>query len=54
VLGVAFLEVSPEANAPGDYAPTDSPGKLPYDYVWFTPAAEREDPCAAFRKSPGK
>ncbi|QRN96898.1 ChaN family lipoprotein [Archangium violaceum] len=49
VLAVAFLEVSPEAREPSDYAPTDSPGKLPYDYVWFTPAAEREDPCAAFR-----
>ncbi|WP_257460289.1 ChaN family lipoprotein [Archangium lipolyticum] len=57
VLAVAFLEVSPEAREPGGYVPTDSPGKLPYDYVWFTPATEREDPCAAFRareNAPGK
>jgi uncharacterized iron-regulated protein len=65
VRAVAFVEVSPEGREPGDYVPTDSPGQLPYDYVWFTPAAEREDPCAAFRarespartgpeKSPGK
>jgi uncharacterized iron-regulated protein len=55
VRSLAFLEVSPEAREPRDYAPSDSPGRLPYDYVWFTPASEREDPCAAFRqKSPGK
>lgn len=50
VRAVALLEVSPEAREPGDYAPSESPGKLPYDFVWFTPAAEREDPCAAFQK----
>ncbi|REG15468.1 putative iron-regulated protein [Archangium gephyra] len=55
VRSLAFLEADPEAREPRDYAPSDSPGGLPYDYVWFTPAAEREDPCAAFRqKSPGK
>ncbi|HEX5747808.1 MAG TPA: ChaN family lipoprotein [Archangium sp.] len=55
VRSLAFLEVSPEAQEPRDYAPSDSPGGLPYDHVWFTPASEREDPCAAFRqKSPGK
>ncbi|WNG43165.1 ChaN family lipoprotein [Archangium minus] len=62
VRSLAFIEVSPEAREPRDYAPSDSPGQLPYDYVWFTPAAEREDPCAMFRKpqapapekSPGK
>jgi uncharacterized iron-regulated protein len=62
VLSLAFLEVSPESREPPGYAPPDSAGKLPYDYVWFTPAAEREDPCAMFQKhkapapekSPGK
>lgn len=62
VRSLAFLEVSPEAREPRDYVPSDSPGGLPYDYVWFTPAIEREDPCAVFRerkapapeKSPGK
>jgi len=52
VRSLAFLEVSSEAREPRDYAPTDSPGGLPYDYVWFTPASEREDPCAVFRKAP--
>lgn len=58
VRSLAFLEVSPEAREPLDYAPSDSAGKLPYDFVWFTPAAEREDPCAMFQKhappAPGK
>lgn len=62
VRSLAFIEVSPDAREPRDYAPSDSPGQLPYDYVWFTPAEEREDPCAMFRqpgapapeKSPGK
>lgn len=58
VRSLAFLEVSPESREPLDYAPSDSAGKLPYDFVWFTPAAEREDPCAMFQKqmapAPGK
>ncbi len=55
VRSLAFLEVSPEAPEPRDYVPSDSPGGLPYDYVWFTPASAREDPCAVFReKSLGK
>ncbi|MFY0562956.1 ChaN family lipoprotein [Archangium lansingense] len=50
VRSLAFFEVSPEAREPRDYVPSDSPGGLPYDHVWFTPAVEREDPCAVFRK----
>jgi uncharacterized iron-regulated protein len=52
VRSLAFLEVSPESREPLDYAPSDSAGKLPYDFVWFTPATEREDPCAMFQKQP--
>jgi hypothetical protein len=37
VVAVAFLEVQADARAPG-------PG--PYDYVWYTPRATDEDPCA--------
>lgn len=50
VRSLAFVEVSPEAREPLDYAPSDSAGTLPYDFVWFTPATEREDPCAMFQK----
>ena len=51
--GVERGKVSPEAREPKDYATADSPGTLPYDYVWFTPAAAREDPCAAIQKPKG-
>ncbi|HEX8537536.1 MAG TPA: ChaN family lipoprotein [Cystobacter sp.] len=47
VASLAFVEVDPEAREPHDYP-------LPYDYVWFTPAAEREDPCAPLRAAPEK
>jgi uncharacterized iron-regulated protein len=38
-LSVAFLEVDPAIR---------EPKPAPYDYVWFTPRASGEDPCAAF------
>ncbi|ATB29496.1 ChaN family lipoprotein [Melittangium boletus] len=47
VASLAFVEVSPETPEPRSYA-------LPYDYVWFTPAVEREDPCAPLRAAPEK
>jgi uncharacterized iron-regulated protein len=43
VASLAFVEVSDALRAPSDEA-------FPYDYVWFTPAAEREDPCASLKK----
>jgi len=45
VVAVAHLEVQPGLRHPDDYA-ADYGGRLPFDYVIFTPAAEREDPCA--------
>jgi uncharacterized iron-regulated protein len=46
---VAFLEVSEARRTPADYADVFGPGGLPFDYVVFTPAQQREDPCAGFR-----
>ena len=46
---VAFLEVSETRRTPADYADAFGPGGLPFDYVVFTPAQQREDPCAGFR-----
>lgn len=45
VASLAFVEVEPEAREPQGYP-------VPYDYVWFTPAVEREDPCAPLRAAP--
>jgi uncharacterized iron-regulated protein len=44
-ISVGFIEVDPERLAVPDYARAPAT-KLPYDYAWFTTAAEREDPCA--------
>ncbi|MGC3996823.1 MAG: ChaN family lipoprotein [Anaeromyxobacter sp.] len=44
VVSVAFREVWPELEDPA------AEGHIPYDYVVFTPAAEREDPCEGLRK----
>ena len=51
VLVVRFLEVRPEVTDPAAYLP-ERPDGAPraYDYVWFTPANERGDPCAELKK----
>ncbi len=50
VLSIAMIEVEPDKTAPADYAANYNADRLPFDYVLFTPAAEREDPCVALRK----
>ena len=50
VRSVAFLEVSADKRQPQDYVEAPGAGRLPYDYVWFTPVAEREDLCAKLKK----
>jgi uncharacterized iron-regulated protein len=50
VLSVGFVEVDARRTAPTHYE-TDRAGDVaPYDILWFTPRAERPDPCLAFRK----
>lgn len=46
---VAFVEVDAGRAAPESYAARFG-GRLPFDYVWFTPAVDNEDPCEKFRK----
>ncbi len=50
ILSVAFIEVRPEETTPAAYAERFDRAALPFDYVVFTPAFEREDPCATFHK----
>lgn len=54
VLSVALIEVDPAKHKPADYAELFMVTRLPFDYVLFTPAAERTDPCVALRKRFGK
>ena len=50
VLSVGFVEVGAGKTAPAQYE-TERVGNIaPYDIIWFTPRAERADPCLAFRK----
>jgi uncharacterized iron-regulated protein len=46
VTSVALQEVAHDSVEPGAYGPE----LAAFDYVWFTPRASDEDPCAAFGK----
>jgi uncharacterized iron-regulated protein len=50
ILTLAWLEVYKDANNVKDYAEYWGDAQLPFDYVWFTPQAERPDPCEEMRK----
>jgi len=49
VLSVAFVEVRGGRDDPAGYEEA-APGR--HDIVWFTPRAERPDPCAGFERAP--
>lgn len=49
IVAVGFFEVDPEAREVAGYA-EDAGGALPFDFVVFTPGAEREDPCEGLRE----
>jgi uncharacterized iron-regulated protein len=48
IASVAFVELANQKMAPQDYAP-QSNDHLPFDYVWFTPRIDDEDPCEKFK-----
>ncbi len=50
-IGVLVLmEASEDKGEIADYAPKFPDGKIAADYIWFTPMAEREDPCEGLEK----
>ncbi|HEX6211504.1 MAG TPA: ChaN family lipoprotein [Methylomirabilota bacterium] len=49
VAAVGPLEVEDARTEPAHYA-ADFGGRLPFDWVWFTPRLDRGDPCAHFRR----
>ena len=49
VISLAFTEVVSDWTDPRDYARSRDAEVLPFDYVWFTPRDNDDDPCAAFR-----
>jgi uncharacterized iron-regulated protein len=48
VVSIAFAEVEKEKTEPTAYASRWNAKTLPFDFVWFTPRANDDDPCAAF------
>jgi uncharacterized iron-regulated protein len=50
VISMAFLEVSQDVHEPTAYAARFRRQTLPFDYVWFTPRVDDQDPCAAFEE----
>ncbi len=49
VISIAFLEVDNQKLEPHNYALSDPSGRLPFDYVWFTPRVDDENPCEKFK-----
>ncbi len=49
VAAVIFIEVDANASAPGDLVPAGPDGQAAVDFVWYTPRAERGDPCEQLR-----
>ena len=50
IVSVALVEVDAKHTDVESYARRFG-GRPPFDYVWFTPAVDDEDPCEKFRKS---
>lgn len=48
VASLAFVEVADDAADPVDYQERFGTDKLPFDYVWFTPRVDDDDPCEKF------
>jgi len=48
VLSIGLVEVDSSNALPTQYENESIGGIAPYDIIWFTPRAERADPCAAF------
>lgn len=49
-VSVGIVEVDGELRWPRQYAEEYGTDRLPFDYVVFTPRAEREDPCEDLRR----
>ncbi len=50
LLAIAWVEVQADITDVEAYAAQWGADKLPFDYVWFTPRADRPDPCERFRQ----
>lgn len=51
ILSIGLIEVREGLDTPSDYAEAYAAESMPFDITLFTPAANRGDPCAMFRRS---
>jgi uncharacterized iron-regulated protein len=49
VISIAFVEVDKQKTDPQSYALPYPNSRMPFDYVWFTPRVDHEDPCEKFK-----
>jgi uncharacterized iron-regulated protein len=49
VISISFVEVDEQKTNPQSYALPYPDDRLPFDYVWFTPRVDDEDPCEKFK-----
>lgn len=50
VASLIMMEVHPDEKTVEDYGPRSPDGRLATDFLWFTPMAERSDPCEGLKK----
>lgn len=50
VITLAFVEVMQGQTDIGYYRQRWGEPQLPFDYIWFTPTADRDDPCEAYAR----
>ncbi|WP_455208180.1 ChaN family lipoprotein [Kaarinaea lacus] len=50
ILSIAWLEVAEDVKDPKEYATPWGRETMPFDFVVFTPAADRPDPCEEMKK----
>ena len=49
VASIAFVEVAEQKREPRQYLPANSAARAPFDYLWFTPRVDNDDPCEKFQ-----
>ena len=50
LVSILFASVRDELQRPQDYRQWFGSDRLPFDYVWFTPRADDEDPCDRLKR----
>ena len=48
IVSVGLLEVVPGEDDPAAYAASFGAEDLPFDFVWFTPRVDDQDPCEVY------